>query len=135
MPIAPGSLLLEPILTGFCTFPLGTPEGVAIFDVDGSILTLFLLREKKDVDWEGIFEAFEAVDVIEDFRERPTGGFSFDSGAFSVCLAERKPNAPREAMVAVCPSTALSERKRWMLWATWAMTGKFFLVHVEQTRL
>ena len=109
---APGSLLLTPTFPESCTLPAGLPKEGAIFGVKASALTRLLLREKKDVVWEGNFEALDAVDVIEDFRESPTGILSFDSVGFSVCLAGRKPNAVREAMVAAWLATANCEERR-----------------------
>ena len=91
-----------------CTLPLGIPEEGALFDVGGFSLTRFLLREKNDVAWEGILEALDAVDVIEDFLDNPVEFFSFDSGAFS---AERKPKAPLEAMAAASPAKALVQKR------------------------
>ena len=110
----PGSLLLEPTLTELCescTLPIGIPEEVEIFDDDGSALTRLLLREKNEVDWEGTFEILDVADVIEDLRERPAGVLSFESVGFSVCLADRKPNAPREAIVPAWLATALGQGK------------------------
>lgn len=66
----------------------------------------------------GSCEVFDVVDVIEDLLDGPTGIRSFDSVEFSVCLADRKPNAPREAIVAAWLPAALNERKRRSLGAT-----------------
>jgi len=83
-----------------------------IFDVEGSTVARLLLREKKDVDGMGNFEVFDIVDVIEDLLDGPTDIRSFDSFDFSVCLGDRKPKAPREAIVAAWLAAALNERKR-----------------------
>ncbi len=78
-------------------------------------MTRLLLLEKNDVDWEGAFEGLDAVEVIEDFRESPIGILSFDSDVLSVCFVERKPKAPREAMVAAGLASALGQGRRWTL--------------------
>lgn len=88
------------------------PEEAAIFDAEVSPIALLLLREKKDVDCTGNLEVSDAVDVIEFFLDNPTGSRSFELVDFSVCLADRKPNAPREAIVAAWLAAALSERQR-----------------------
>ena len=72
---------------------------------DDSGLVLLLL-EKNDVDCVGGFEALEAHDVIEAFRDSPNGALSLFS--LSGCLADRKPNAAREAIVAAGFATQLS---------------------------
>lgn len=113
--LAPCSRFSEPIWAGSCTLPTGMPEEVANFDVEGSTLARLLPREKKDVDCMGNFEVFDVVDVIEDLLDSPTGILSFGSVDFSVCLADRKPNAPREAIGAAWLAAALNERKRWNL--------------------
>ena len=64
-----------------------------------ALLLLFLLREKNEED-EGVFEALGALDACEGALASPVVVplfFSF----FSACFAERKPKAPREAIVAV----------------------------------
>lgn len=110
--LAPGSLLLELMLAEACALPTGRLDGVAIFEVGGSTLARLLLLEKKDVDCVGSLEVLEVVDVMDDLRDGPTGILSFCSGGFSACLADRKPNAPREAMVAAWLATALNETQR-----------------------
>lgn len=88
------------------------PEEGASFDVEASTLARLLLREKKDVDCIGTFEVFDVVDVIEALLDSSTGIRSFGSVDFSACLADRKPNAVREAIVAAWLAAALNERKR-----------------------
>lgn len=58
-----------------------------------------LLLEKKEDDVVGSFEALGVLDAIEGVRDSPTGVLFFLS-SFSGCFADRKPNAPREAIVA-----------------------------------
>lgn len=110
--LVPCSLLPAPILAASCSLPTGMPEEVAILAVGGSTLARLLLREKNDVDCMGGFDVSDVVDVIDDLLDSPTGIRSFDSVGFSVCLADRKPNAPREAIVAAWLAAALNERKR-----------------------
>ncbi len=100
------------MLAGSCSLPTGMPEGASLLDVGGSTLARLLLREKKDVDCMGNFEVFDVVDVIEDLLDGATGIRSCESVDFSVCLAARKPKAPREAIVAAWLAAALNERKR-----------------------
>ena len=77
------------------------PETLAFLEV-GSALARILLLEKKEVDCIVGLELLVVVEVIDDFRDRLLGilSFSFASAVFSVGLADRKPNAPREAIVA-----------------------------------
>ena len=77
------------------------PETLAFLET-GSALARVLLLEKKEVDCMVGLELLVVVDVIDDFRDRLLGAlsFSFASAGFSVDLADRKPNAPREAIVA-----------------------------------
>ncbi len=94
------------------------PDELAILDVEGSTFVRLLPREKKDVDCMGNFKEFDVVDIIEALLVGPTGIRSNGSVDFSVCLADRKPNAPLEAIVAARLPVALSQRRRRSLWAT-----------------
>lgn len=125
--------MLELIYLGPCGVPTGIPEEDATVDVVGSALARVLLLEKKDVGGIGNLEVLELVDVIDGFRERDLGILSpaFGFAGFSVCLADRKPNAPREAIVAAWLATAMGQTERRILRATWATTSDCFRVHVE----
>lgn len=74
----PGSLFEELSLTGLWLLPTGMFDGASVFDGGGSALPLpSLPLEKKEVDLVGIFEEFDAVDVIEALRVSPSVAFPF----------------------------------------------------------
>jgi hypothetical protein len=73
-------------------------EGVVV--LVGSVLPRLLLREKNDVDCPDCFEVLDAAeDVIEALRPGSVAVLPLSS-ALSAGFADRKPNAPREAIVA-----------------------------------
>lgn len=83
-------------------------EGVPVLE-PGSTLPRLLLREKNDEDCADCFEALDAADDVIDAR-RPGSVANLPlSSVFSACLADRKPKAPREAMVAGWPATHLEQ--------------------------
>lgn len=88
-------------------------EDVATFEDKGSTFgRLCLPREKKEEEWVGIFEVLDAEDAMGGLGDGPTGIFSFDS-ALPECFADRKPNVPREAIVAAWLAKQLNKSQRW----------------------
>ena len=94
----PGSLAVELSCSVLCVLPTGMLEGVVV--LVGSVLPRLLPREKNEVDCPDCFEALDAAeDVIEALHAGSTAVLPLSSD-LSAGLADRKPNAPREAIVA-----------------------------------
>lgn len=73
---------------------------VAILVSASPFVLLCLFLEKKDVEWVGSFDELGVLAVIEGALDSPKGVLLLLS-SFSDCFAARKPNVPREAIVAV----------------------------------
>ena len=69
-------------------------EGV--FDMSVLVLVCLFL-EKKDVECEGALEVVGALDVKDGVLDN--AGVLVFLSSFSVCFADRNPNAPREAIL------------------------------------
>ena len=101
----------------FCVLPIGMLEGVVV--LVGSVLPRLLLREKNDVDCPDCFEVLDAAeDVIEALRPGSVAVLPLSSAlsALSAGFADRKPNAPREAIVAGWLATHLKAIWRLRTW-------------------
>ena len=104
--VLPAPLLVALISTKFWPLLVGILDrAMGVCCVSGLALP-YLLLEKNDVDCVGSFEALGALDVIEAVLDKPSDALLFLS-SFSGCLADRKPNAPREAIVAAGFATHL----------------------------
>ena len=76
--------------------------GLGVVAILGSIPPLVLLGlflEKKDVECVGSFDELDVLAVIEGALDSPMGVLLLLS-SFSGCFVARKPNVPREAIVA-----------------------------------
>ena len=111
--LVPGSLLVVATWSEFCGLLVEAGEAFATFDGKGSTLgRLCLPREKNEAECVGVFEALDAEDATGGLGDGPTDTFSFDS-ALPDCFADLKPNAPREAIVAVWLAKHLNKLRRW----------------------
>lgn len=108
-------------------------EDVVIFEGKGSTLgRLRLPREKKEGEGAGILEALGAENAMGGLDDEPIDIFSVDS-AFPDCFADLKPNAPREAIVAVWLAKHRNTLRRWRTWETYMTArGQYHMYYVRR---